>query len=118
MSSKIKSGTDLLRSDYDRINELLSKYKNCAELYLLRSDALLSRHQDVDFNQAKRDLASTLAFEPSIRSFDVNIEAGDYDLLSTSSQFRGPRKTIVSSHSDTRMSIAKPMSGYERLYEV
>lgn len=74
ITRKIRAKENLMKGDYDKVNRLLTDYKNCAELYLLRSDLLLLRDWGCDDYQALRDLCCAISLKPSIRSFDTDLE--------------------------------------------
>lgn len=68
---KIKTKSDLDKRDYDKINQLLVDYKNCAKLYQLRASALLNRGWKGDHYQVLRDLCCAASLDPSQPLFDT-----------------------------------------------
>lgn len=64
MSQKLKLKTPITKDEYDKMNELLVKVKNCPELYHLRAGALIQRGWRGDHYQSIRDSCCALALKP------------------------------------------------------
>lgn len=74
---KISAKCNLVKYEYDKINQLLEDYKYCSELYLLRSSALWNRNRpSIDRYQSLRDLCCAVALDPSLREVPI-IDTGD-----------------------------------------
>lgn len=64
MAAKLRNNQQFNKTDFDKLNEMLLEFKNCAELYLLRASGLLNRDWIGDAYQAVRDCCCALAFQP------------------------------------------------------